>query len=201
MSEEIRVSIVGRNEIVREGLKRILLDQSFIVEWAVAESETLSRSIDSSNPPDLIIVDGHSDNKNYDVCRDLHSQFPQSHIVLMADECQVDDVANAFGAGVVGYLVKAISCEPLGSALRLVAHGETVIPSQIVEAIADPVWRNGARALDTGKLDLNRPTGKSKISGSLLQVTQTRTSPPGPHSPNRPPHSPPNPTSTEQRDR
>src|SRR3546814_6834223 len=68
------------------------------------------------------MVDGHSDNKNYDVCRDLHSQFPQSHIVLMADEFQVEDVANAFGAGVDGYLVKAISCEPLGSALRLVAH-------------------------------------------------------------------------------
>src|SRR3546814_7064297 len=111
-------------------LFRSLLDQSFIVEWAVAESETLSRSIDSSNPPDLIIVDGHSDNKNYDVCRDLHSQFPQSHIVLMSDEFQVEDVANAFGAGVDGYLVKAISCEPLGSALRLVAHGEQVIRSE-----------------------------------------------------------------------
>src|SRR3546814_12834374 len=73
----------------------------------------------------------------------------------MADEFQVEDVANAFGAGVDGYLVKAISCEPLGSALRLVAHGEKVIPSQIVEALADPVWRNGARALDTGKLDLH----------------------------------------------
>nr|WP_158010645.1 response regulator transcription factor [Tardibacter chloracetimidivorans] len=134
----------------------------------MAESETLSRSIDSSNPPDLIIVDGHSDNKNYHVCRDLHSQFPQSHIVLMADEFQVEDVANAFGAGVDGYLVKAISCEPLGSALRLVAHGEKVIPSQIVEALADPVWRNGARALDTGKLDLNLSDREIEILRCLV---------------------------------
>src|SRR3546814_14407823 len=76
-------------------------------------------------------------------------------MVVRADEIQVEDGANDFGAGDDGYLVKAISCEPLGSALRLVAHGEKVIPSQIVEALADPVWRNGARALDTGKLDLN----------------------------------------------
>src|SRR3546814_5021981 len=90
----------------------------------------------------------------------------------MADEFQVEDVANAFGAGVDGYLVKAISCEPLGSALRLVAHGEKVIPSQIVVALADPVWRNGARALDTGKLDLNlsdREVERSEEHTSELQ--------------------------------
>src|SRR3546814_4784227 len=61
-----------------------------------------------------------------------------------------------------------MSCEPLGSALRLVAHGEKVIPSQIDEALADPVWRNGARALDTRKLDLNLSDREVEILRCLV---------------------------------
>jgi two-component system nitrate/nitrite response regulator NarL len=168
MLQEIRVSILGKNEIVREGLKRILLDQSFVVETAVADPDQLVKTLNGKSQPDLLIVDAHSDNENYDVCRRLHEQCPDSHVVLMADEFRAENVAAALRAGVDGYLVKAISCEPLGGALRLIALGEKVVPSQIVDSLMDPLWRNGSTSWNTNKLDLNLSDREIEILRCLI---------------------------------
>ena len=168
MSDSIRVSIVGKNEIVREGLKRILLDQAFVVETAVADANGLVATAAQGSDPDLIIVDAYSDNENYDICRHLQDRFAGSRIVLMADDYSVERVAQAFAAGVSGYLVKAISCEPLGGALRLVALGEKVMPSQIVESLAGPVWQGAPRNWQKGKLDLNLSDREVQILRCLI---------------------------------
>src|SRR3546814_14286337 len=65
-----------------------------------------------------------------DNCRKLQQRFPDAHLVVLADEFQYDEVAEAFRFGVDGYIVKEISCEPLLSSLHLVALGAPVIPSQ-----------------------------------------------------------------------
>lgn len=168
MSGTIRVAILGKNEIVREGLKRILVDQSFLVDAAVAEPADLVRDWVGNAEPDLIVVDSHSDTEALAICRQLHEKYPTSHIVLMADGYSIENVALAFSAGVDGYLVKAISCEPLGGALRLVALGEKVMPSQAVESLVDPMWRTSNAHWNTGKLDLNLSDREVEILRCLV---------------------------------
>src|SRR3546814_13680264 len=102
MLEDIRVSILGRNELVREGLKRILVDQSFNVESTVIDSTALITEINGKDVPHLIIVDACSDTVSFDMCRFLHDKYPPSHIVLMADDYSIESVALAFSAGVAG---------------------------------------------------------------------------------------------------
>jgi len=46
-------------------------------------------------------------------------------------------------AGIDGYVAKQIGCEPLIGALRLVALGEKIVPSQTVIALAKKPWRTG----------------------------------------------------------
>lgn len=168
MSNTIRVCILGKNEIVREGLKRILVDQAFVVETAVADANSLIARASQGEDPDLVIVDAYSDNENYDVCRQLTERFAHSRIVLMADDHSVERVAQAFAAGVSGYLVKAISCEPLGGALRLIALGEKVMPSQIVDSLADPMWQSAPRNWQKGKLELNLSDREIEILRCLI---------------------------------
>ncbi len=168
MLEDIRVCILGKNEIVREGLKRILIDQSFTVESTVSDSTAMVAATMDRPNPHLIIVDAHADNDSFDVCRLLHETFAGSHIVLMADDYSVESVAQAFNAGVDGYLVKAISCEPLGGALRLIALGEKVMPSQIVDALIDPVWRSAPGTWESGKLELNLSDREIEILRCLI---------------------------------
>ena len=66
--------------------------------------------------------------------------FPACRIVLMMDQYRIEDVARAFTSGAVdGYLVKAISCAPLAGALRLIAMGEKVLPSEVAESLTHSI--------------------------------------------------------------
>src|SRR3546814_17975492 len=112
MLEDIRVSILGRNELVREGLKRILVDQSFNVESTVIDSTALITEINGKDVPHLIIVDACSDTVSFDMCRILHDKYPTSNIVLTADAYSIKLVARAIAAVVGGYSVKASSVKP-----------------------------------------------------------------------------------------
>lgn len=168
MLQDIRVSILGRNEIVREGLKRILTDQSFNVECAVADATALIEMKDRIKSPDLIVVDIHADAEAFDMCRLLHERFPTSHVVLMSDDYSVENISKAFSAGVDGYLVKAISCEPLGGALRLVALGEKVMPSQVIDSLVDPAWHATPNNWEAGKIELNLSDREIEILRCLI---------------------------------
>lgn len=132
MAQDIQVSLLGRNEIVREGLRRILAGENFSVVASVESFEQLSSArVDGAGGAHIIIVDNGPDGFGLKICRSIESHFPDSRLVLLADDFDYDSVAEAFRGGVDGYIVKEISCEPLISSLHLVAMGEKVMPSQL----------------------------------------------------------------------
>lgn len=136
------MSIVGRNEIVREGLRRILTEQNFNVRTMSPNEATLMEEAAAGWAPKLIIVDSAAaTDESLETCRLLRELFPESRIVLMGDDHGIEAVALAFAAGVDGYLIKAISCEPLVGALKLILMGEKVLPTPTVDAIVDPRGR------------------------------------------------------------
>src|SRR3546814_9750328 len=67
----------------------------------------------------IIIIDNGPDHFGADNCRKLQQRFPDAHLVVLADEFQYDEVAEAFRFGVDGYIGKKIYCEPLNSSLHL----------------------------------------------------------------------------------
>lgn len=134
------VVIVGRNEIVREGLSRVLSEQGFSVMAAVPEYSAVMTGDEGArhaSMPRLIIVDAESRDEGIDVCALLRQAFPDSRLVIMADDSDLESISRAFAAGVDGYLVKAISCAPLVGALKLILMGEKIVPSQAVMAMTD----------------------------------------------------------------
>jgi len=147
-SDDIHLAIVSKNEIIREGLRRILNDEGFDVDCAVSCPERIDPACHAA----VVIVDAHDIDEALLVCVEVREQHPEGRIVLMADECRMEDVSRAFATGAVdGYLVKEISCGPLAGALRLTALGEKVLPSRIIESLisAPPpgttsCWTNGA---------------------------------------------------------
>lgn len=135
MADMTHVSILGKSEIIREGLRRILVDEGFAVDAAASNSVDLG-PLDC----DVIIVDAHSLEDGLISCRELHDRFPTSRIVLMMDQYSIEEVAEAFASGAVdGYLIKAISCAPLAGALRLIAMGEKVLPSEVAESLTQSI--------------------------------------------------------------
>ncbi len=130
------VVIIGRNEILREGLRRILADQGFSVIAAVSEHQSIIGNVGSA-PPQLVIVDAETVDEGIDICALLRKAYPEPRIVMIGDRHDLETIARAFAVGVDGYLVKAIACDALVGSLRLIMLGEKVVPSKTLEALTD----------------------------------------------------------------
>lgn len=139
VTHDIQISLLGRNEIVREGLRRILTEEHFQVTSSVEEFGQLAAPTDDQRGAQshIILIDNGPDQFGLENCRKLQQRFPGAHLVLLADEFEYEEVAEAFRCGVDGYIVKEISCEPLISSLHLVAMGEKVMPSQLAGTLAN----------------------------------------------------------------
>ena len=133
MQLPIRVSLLGRNAIVCEGLRRILFDNDFDVRQSVDDQSRLSEEL--AHDDLLILIDGGQDDGQADVIRTLRLRFPSVRLVVLSDGFDFDAVVEAFRLGICGYIVKEISPEPLLGSLRLVAMGEKVMPSRLAEAL------------------------------------------------------------------
>lgn len=132
---EMHISILGKSEIIREGLRRILIDQGFVVDATESSCASFGQLV-----CDVIIVDAHELEDGIRSCAELHERYPNCRIVLMMDQYRIEDVAKAFTSGAVdGYLVKAISCAPLAAALRLIAMGEKVLPSEVARSLTHSI--------------------------------------------------------------
>jgi two-component system nitrate/nitrite response regulator NarL len=138
MDRKIEVSLIGRNEIAREGLRRILISEDFTIVGSMVDpgSMELRNGSSSGDQPHIIIVDESPASEAIDQCRQLSERYPHARLVLLADDYEFDEVAHAFGNGVDGYIVKEISCEPLIESLKLVALGEKVLPSQLAQNLS-----------------------------------------------------------------
>lgn len=138
MTEKIDVTLLSRNEIAREGLRRILVSDQF----DVCNSATDAASLQTHSPafsgqrPHIIIIDDAPGSDPIGSCRELSERYPNARLVLLADDYEFDEVALAFGCGIDGYIVKEISCEPLIESLKLVALGEKVLPSQLARNLS-----------------------------------------------------------------
>lgn len=154
MQQSIEITLIGMNEIAREGLARILASDNFIVKSSIEEKNLIHSSNIDGRIEDIVIVDAGINSEGLERCRQIKREYPGYHVVLLADGFEYDEVAAAFRFGVDGYLVKEISCEPLFESLRLIALGEKVLPSQLAEnlcsqraAVLSDDWATNARAV------------------------------------------------------
>jgi len=135
MDVDPAIGILGKNELIREGLARILSDQGFRV---VATSSRVEDFMSDTSPVELILVDANIGDAGLEDCLLLRQALPAIRIVLMADDFSAEDVADAFKSDAVdGYVVKKIACRALGGTLSLVMMGEKVFPSQIIDSFGN----------------------------------------------------------------
>jgi len=127
MHDSLRVSLLGGNELIREGLRRILSERGFVIGQTHARAADL---LVHEGDFGLLVVDATDFDQGLAECR-LLRQATDARIVLMVDDCDASDIIAAFGSNIVdGLLNKAVACEPLAGILRLVALGEKYFPPQ-----------------------------------------------------------------------
>jgi two-component system, NarL family, nitrate/nitrite response regulator NarL len=154
MLKTVQISLLGKNEIAREGLRKILSGENFQINISAADPAVIMSRLparNASGDAHVVVID-HSDGPGaLDACKLLAAAKTEAKLVWLADRYAFDDVASAFQAGVDAVIVKEISCDPLIESIRLVAMGEKVFPSQLADDLANcmPIaetgdWRSNA---------------------------------------------------------
>ncbi len=144
--------IVDSNRLSREGMVRLLGDTNFEVLGHAGDLEELDGIAAEHGHPELLLLDLPRETEGLkDHLVALRERAPDMKVVILTTSVQPRPLAEYFGAGVDGYLLKDISTEALIGSLNLVLAGERVFPSQLIPLIlrgtsAMPTMANTATA-------------------------------------------------------
>ena len=137
----VRVLVVDDHGIVRDGIT-LLLEQEDGIQ-IIGHAATGAEAVLAAQriKPDLIIMDlVLPDLSGVDVTREILSQFPLMHIIVLSARATAEHVYRAMRAGARGYVVKAAAGATLALAVRTVSAGSLyvtpgIIPSDVEEAL------------------------------------------------------------------
>lgn len=145
MSEKttIRVMIVDDHALVRSGLEAFLLVQKDLKLVAQAKSGQQAISLCVEAKPDVILMDllmpGMSGIET--ICQ-VKQQFPWIHCIALTSYKDEELVQGALKAGAIGYLLKDVSSEDLGNAIRSAYAGRPALAPEAAQVLIQ-MSRNG----------------------------------------------------------
>lgn len=167
------VTLVMRNALAREGLRRILADGGYAITRVGADTTNLNSL--SWTRDDLVIIDSDTfDVAGFDPIPDTGADVEMPRLVVIAHGFDVDTMLRVFAAGGHGYLSGQDSHQSFLIKLALVRLGEKVMPSAFLETLVRlPGLARPAppAAWDASVLDMR---GQAVLAG-LVQGMSNRT--------------------------
>jgi len=133
--QQVSTLLIDRNQLFREGLRRILEGSSFSILFEGASFAAGASQIASGHPGMIII-----DTSGYgDVLPELmlmaRSESNPPRVVVLTDTVAIPRLVSALTAGVDGYLLKDMSTNALKQSLNLVLMGEKVFPTDLAHLL------------------------------------------------------------------
>jgi two-component system invasion response regulator UvrY len=134
----IRVLVADDHAVVREGLKRILLESGdiHVVAEAANGPEVLQKL--SEYACDLVILDmSMPGTSGLDVLKQVKCLHPRLPILILSIHPEEQYAVRVLRAGASGYLTKETAPEELIHAVRKTASGRKYVSSALAERLAD----------------------------------------------------------------
>ncbi|MFQ5576760.1 MAG: response regulator [Anaerolineae bacterium] len=124
----VRIMIVDDHEVVRFGLRNLLMRQP---GWeVVAEAGSVVNAIKRADEyePDIVVMDIRlSDGSGIKACREIVNAHPQTKVIVLTSFAEDDLLFNAISAGAAGYVLKQVGNDDLVRAIETVARGEALL--------------------------------------------------------------------------
>lgn len=136
---------IDRNQLFREGLRRILDDSPFYVSFEASSFPDGASQLVAQKPGIVIIdTDGYGEILP-ELMLSARSVAVPPRVVVLTNAVAIPRLASALSAGVDGYLLKDMSAEALKQSLRLVMMGEKVFPTDLADLLINNrfVTQNG----------------------------------------------------------
>jgi DNA-binding NarL/FixJ family response regulator len=133
----IKILVVDDHAIVRDGLKRILVDTPDIVVADEANNGEEVINKVGNNHYDLVLLDISLPGRDgLDVLKQLKCTNPKIPILILSMYPEEHYAVRSLRAGASGYLTKQSSSDELVGAIRKVAQGRRYITPSLAEKLA-----------------------------------------------------------------
>lgn len=160
MTQKIRVSLLAKHESVRDELRKVFSGDDFLL-WSAVSSEAprvaQMGALDVDPRIDVIVIDGSDRSFGFDASHRLAARGNNARLALLLDHYIFEDVVEAFQTGVDAVIIKGLLRAPLIESIKLVALGEKVFPSQLVDDLtrAGPVDNRSKRKCSPASIGLS----------------------------------------------
>lgn len=132
MPEKISVLLVDDHSLVRRGFRRMLEDEPDISVVGEASDGKEAVELARSLKPKVIVMDCALPEINgLQATRKILSFAPQTLVLMLSMHSEETWVRQAIEAGARGYVLKNAMDLELGSAIRRIVNGETVLDGQL----------------------------------------------------------------------
>jgi two-component system, NarL family, invasion response regulator UvrY len=144
----IKVLIADDHNLVRQGLKRILLDTEWIssVDEAKDSQEAVSKA--SRLDYDVVLLDiSFPGRSGIDTLKQLKCLKPKLPVLILSMHPEEQYAVRSIRAGASGYLTKESAPEQLIEAVRKVASGRKYITASLAERLASGIEEHSGEPL------------------------------------------------------
>jgi two-component system, NarL family, invasion response regulator UvrY len=130
------IILVDDHLFLREGLKKILHEESDFKVIGEASDHSSLFDILKNNNPDIIILDITLPGKNgIDILKDLKQKKISSKVLILSMHPEDRFAIRSFKAGALGYLTKESAPEELVKAIRTVLSGRKYVTKDLQEKL------------------------------------------------------------------
>ena len=137
-SNPIKVLIVDDHDMVRKGLGAFLKSKPDLMMVGEARDGKQAIQLCSSLQPHVVLMDLiMPEMSGVDAIREIRRQCPQIQIIALTSFIEQELVQEALHAGAISYLLKNVSVDELGDAVRSAAQGQSVLAPEATRTLIE----------------------------------------------------------------
>jgi len=126
--DRIRIVVADDHELFRRGLRQVLEDEDDIEVIAEAGDGEEAVELTREHLPDVVVMDVRMPVRSgIEAARTIKADVPSCKILMLTISDEEDDLYQAIKSGANGYLLKEISIDEIGNAVRSVHGGQSLI--------------------------------------------------------------------------
>ena len=155
MSESIRVVVADDHPVVRDGLCAMLDTQADIEVVGEATNGAEALALVESLRPDLVLMDLQMPKVDgATATQRIRAENDDVQVLVLTTYDTDADISRAVEAGATGYLLKDARREELFRAVRLAAHGESVLSPGVAKRVLGRMRAPAEEALSSREIDV-----------------------------------------------
>ena len=172
MSRNLKSLIADDHSVVRAGIRALLETESDFEVVGEAVNGLIAVKEAARLKPDVVIMDlMMPEMDGVEATRQICSQVPSAHVLLLTTFSTSDVIMEALEAGAIGALMKSVEDSSLISAIRKVANGESCIAPNVRELLkTDPP----VPKLTTRQLEILESITQGLTNGDIAEKLSIR---------------------------